>query len=77
MRAWDYRHRSEHNYRAIPNRRRFPLSESDPVEQSEHMLRVQHETVTGRVASGFISLIVDLYSEQTEPIVAVPTPRGQ
>ena len=45
----------------------FSLSESDPVEQSEHMLRVQHETVTVAMASEFISVIVDLCSEQTQP----------
>jgi hypothetical protein len=45
----------------------FSLSESDPVEQSEHMLRVQHETVTAAMASEFISVIVDLCSEQTQP----------
>jgi hypothetical protein len=45
----------------------FSLSESDPVEQSEHILRIQHETVTAGMASEFISVIVDLCSEQTQP----------
>lgn len=42
----------------------FSLSESDPVEQPEHVLRTKHEVVTAGMAAEFISAILDMCSEQ-------------
>jgi hypothetical protein len=41
----------------------FSLSESDPVEQSDHELRKKHETVTASMAAEFISAILDICSD--------------
>ncbi|OBT50902.1 hypothetical protein VE04_08346 [Pseudogymnoascus sp. 24MN13] len=42
----------------------FSLSESDPVERPEHVLRTKHEVVTAGMAAEFISAVLDICSEQ-------------
>jgi hypothetical protein len=44
----------------------FSLSDGDPAEKTDHILRTQHETVTAGIAAEFISAVVDLCSVQTQ-----------
>jgi hypothetical protein len=45
----------------------FSLSDGDPADKTDHILRTQHETVTAGMAAEFISAVVDLCSVQAQP----------